>query len=166
MNNKLNDLQDLVTRETLHSIKLNDGIHVLEFKPRAMTITVTVRGPELEIHSGDIWNDPDKLEEAIDNASDNDITIKTNLKKDDLALLRNEIVLNSLYVADYANSLSIPPLMLVGFFDGYLEYLEIIMQEKMGEKYVPDNFFEYLSEYDTLDELVNYYEAVGDDLYT
>lgn len=41
--------------------------------------------------------------------------------------LRQEITLNSLYVADYRNSLAIDERAVCDFFDGYLEFLGEIM---------------------------------------
>ena len=41
--------------------------------------------------------------------------------RESLWALRKEIVLNSLFIADYRNSLNIDPQMLCCFFDGFLE---------------------------------------------
>ena len=46
-----------------------------------------------------------------------------NLTKRELSSLRKEIVLNSLYLGDYSNSLGIDEREAIDFFDGYVEYL-------------------------------------------
>jgi hypothetical protein len=43
--------------------------------------------------------------------------------------LRNEIMLNSLFVSDYENSFKIPAKLVCDFFDGYVEYLGTILDE-------------------------------------
>ena len=49
--------------------------------------------------------------------------------RESLWALRKEIVLNSLFIADYRNSLNIDPHMLCSFFDGFLEEVETQMEE-------------------------------------
>ena len=64
--------------------------------------------------------------------------------------LRQEIVLNSLYTADFDNSFRYTAHSTQSFFDGYMSYLE----ELMNEDGVSDNdVFNVLSKYDTIDNL-------------
>lgn len=51
--------------------------------------------------------------------------------RESLWALRKEIVLNSLFIADYRNSLHIDPHMLCNFFDGFLEEVEMQMEEEI-----------------------------------
>lgn len=54
--------------------------------------------------------------------------------------LRNDIVLNSLYITDYYNHFGIPPELVAEFFDGYIEYLGEILDETTNE-YTWQNVF-------------------------
>ena len=58
--------------------------------------------------------------------------------------LRNEIVLNSLYVADYTNSFGFNARDVSDFFDGYVEYIYEMMNE---DNATDDQFSEYDNEY-------------------
>jgi cupin superfamily acireductone dioxygenase involved in methionine salvage len=64
--------------------------------------------------------------------------------------LRQEIVLNSLYTSDFNNSFGHTAHSVQNFFDGYMSYIE----ELMNEDGVSDNdVFNVLSKYDTIDNL-------------
>lgn len=76
--------------------------------------------------------------------------------------LRQEISLNSMYYSDYRNSLSIDEHTVCDFFDGYLEYLNEIMQEQIPA-YDDAEFFDWLSAYDNADNLWNWYGCFEDD---
>lgn len=76
--------------------------------------------------------------------------------------LRQEITLNSLYVADYGNSLAIDERAVCDFFDGYLEYLHEIMQDEIPG-YDDAEFFDHLSAYDNAENLWNWYGCFEDD---
>ena len=54
------------------------------------------------------------------------------MNKNTLSQLRNEIILNSLYVADYQNSFGYTAESVCNFFDGYMEYLEELATEQYG----------------------------------
>ena len=84
------------------------------------------------------------------------------LDKNQLEKLRKEIVLGSVYVNDYENSLNICPKNVCDFFDGYLEELMYRMQEGwngIGD----DDFWKYVDEYDTIDCLEEYYDMFEED---
>lgn len=53
---------------------------------------------------------------------------------EDLRQLRNEIVLNSIYVSDYENSFGISAKSVSDFFDGYMDYLSELVEEEKGSK--------------------------------
>lgn len=78
------------------------------------------------------------------------------MTKEKLWELRQEIVLNSLYYADYENSMGYTPHSVSGFFDGYLYHLGELMKE---DGFGDDQFFEKLPVYDTLENLWDWYEA-------
>lgn len=68
------------------------------------------------------------------------------LGRDELWSLRNEVVLNSLFIHDYDNSLGYDPEDICEFFDGYLDYLSELSGEKDIEKLIekhdnPDNLW-------------------------
>jgi hypothetical protein len=77
--------------------------------------------------------------------------MKTNfgeLTSAELWQLRNEIMLNSLYVADYTNSFGFNASDVSDFFDGYMEYI----YELMNEDNAPDDRFnEYDNEWNLYD---------------
>ena len=69
--------------------------------------------------------------------------------------LRMEIVLNSLYVADYENSFGIPAKITCDFFMGYISYLEELEKEN-GEELDFDSFF---NKYDNAENLFDWWEC-------
>ena len=79
------------------------------------------------------------------------------LSKKDLQVLRNEVILNSLFISDYENSLGLNPKEVCTFFDGYVCYLEDLMLEDDCTDY---NFYDNLRKYDNLDNLWNYYNEL------
>ena len=79
------------------------------------------------------------------------------MTKKDLQILRNEIVLNSLFISDYENSFGLYPGEVNAFFDGYLDYLEDLMLE---DNCTDENYFDNLEKYDTLENLWNYYNEL------
>lgn len=86
------------------------------------------------------------------------------LSKKDLWKLRSEIVLNSLYIADYENSFDIPAEDVCDFFDGYVEELYYIMLEEIGEDKVKElsdkEYYKELFKRDNIDNLYNYYYGI------
>ena len=85
--------------------------------------------------------------------------------KEKLWALRKEIVLNSLFIADYRNSLHIDPHMVCNFFDGFLEEVEMQMEEEIPS-FKDAQFFDYLPAYDTPDRLWDYYSSIESELTT
>ena len=68
--------------------------------------------------------------------------------------LRNEIVLNSLYLKDYSNSFEIPEDVCYNFFEGYVEEL-CLQAEDEGFKY--EDIIDVFNKYDTPENLHYYY---------
>ena len=74
------------------------------------------------------------------------------LTKNQLKQLRKEIVLNSLYLKDYSNSLYIKEKTACAFFDSYIEYLyEIATEDQFKSKDILD----VIDRYDNIDNLYN-----------
>lgn len=73
------------------------------------------------------------------------------LTKEELWKLRNEIVLCSIFLADYKNSFGFKPIYLSQFFDGYEEYLcELIKEDGLSYSYeelikrdTPENLYDW-----------------------
>ena len=74
----------------------------------------------------------------------------TELSKEQLAQLRKEISLTSVFVSDYENTLGIEPHEASAFFDGYADYLEELMKEN---GLTDSDFYTALKDYDTEDNL-------------
>ena len=104
----------------------------------------------------------DNYDDSV-NESENKID-PNNLTTDQLSKLRKDITLNSTFTDDYENSLGIDSQLVQNFFDGYIEYLSEMIREDIGEdKYdeLDDNdWYNYINEYDTLENLEHYYNAV------
>ena len=78
---------------------------------------------------------------------------KMHLTKNKLWALRQEIVLNSLFVADYQNSLGYTRQSVYFFFDGYMDYLEELAIEEHGS----DCSLEQIFRFDDPDNLYDWY---------
>lgn len=70
--------------------------------------------------------------------------------------LRQEIILNSLFISDYRNSFGIDPHIVCDFFDGYLVHLDSEMTEHVPD-YDDKQFFDLLPAYHTAENLWNWY---------
>lgn len=76
------------------------------------------------------------------------------LTKKQLKQLRNEIVLNSLFLKDYSNTLYISEKTACSFFDSYIENLyDIASDDGFNSKDIID----IIDKYDNIDNLYNYY---------
>lgn len=72
----------------------------------------------------------------------------TELTLEEVKQLRKEIVLNSLFISDYANSFGINPSMLCDIMNGYCEEIETKIEENGGKFKDFDNgetLFEYIN---------------------
>lgn len=83
------------------------------------------------------------------------------LTSSELWQLRNEITLNSLYIADYKNSFRFNAKDVCDFFDGYVNYLFELAKE---DKFPTDDTFAVFDKYDTDDNLYSWF-LCSDDLY-
>ena len=82
------------------------------------------------------------------------------LTKKQLKQLRKEIVLNSLYIKDYSNSLYIDPKTCCNFFDSYIEELYYIAEE---DGFNSDDISDIIDKYDNIENLYNYYLCYEDE---
>lgn len=82
--------------------------------------------------------------------------VKTMLNKKQLKQLRKEIVLNSIYLKDYDNTLFIKNKTVCDFFDSYIEYLYEIASEK-NIKVNDNNYYDVINKLDTINNLYDYY---------
>lgn len=82
------------------------------------------------------------------------------LKDEYLWKLRQQIVLNSIYISDYHNNMGIPEKKVCDFFDGFMSYMEELAEEDelnklLGKKYYDeDDLFE---RYDNEATLLGWY---------
>lgn len=81
------------------------------------------------------------------------------LNKEELKQLRKEIVLNSLFLNDYKNSVGIRKKDACNFFDSYLEYLSDLSKEDNKNMDIID----IIDKYDTTYNLYNFYCLYEDD---
>lgn len=72
---------------------------------------------------------------------------------EDLKKLRSEICLNRLYVSDYNNSFGLDPHYVSDFFDGYISYMNELMEED-GKNL---DWEDQVEEYDNIDNLEGWY---------
>lgn len=82
------------------------------------------------------------------------------LTKNQLKQLRKEIVLNSLFLNDYNNSLFIKEKTACAFFDSYIEYLYEIAHEN---NFKSNDITDVLNKYDNIENLYNYYLCYEND---
>ena len=75
------------------------------------------------------------------------------LTKNQLKTLRNDVVLNSLFLKDYSNNLYIKNDNVYAFFDGYMEYLNELAKNDAFSGDVID----IIAKYDNINNLYNYY---------
>lgn len=68
--------------------------------------------------------------------------------------LRYEVVMNSLFLKDYENSFGIDAKEVCDFFDGYVQYLFEIAEEKLHSDY---DFYEVIENYDSTSNLLKYF---------
>lgn len=78
-----------------------------------------------------------------------------NLGKIQLKRLREDIVLNSLFVADYRNRYGIDEKEVCDFFDSFLSYYDSIEQEKNNGQQIPCELL--MEMHDNIEDLVEYH---------
>ena len=76
--------------------------------------------------------------------------------RDVLKNLREDIVLNSLYISDYENRYGLPAKSVCDWFDGYLDFVGEMMEGEI-EDYDDAKFFDYLKDYDNIDTLEEWF---------
>ena len=79
--------------------------------------------------------------------------------------LRGEIVLNSLFINDYQNSLGIDPKRVCDFFEGYLEDKMIIFEEENphATPEQKDKHFVKVLDKNDIEDMYNYYLSIEGD---
>lgn len=77
------------------------------------------------------------------------------LKEEFLWPLRQQIVLNSVYYADYRNNFGIDEHKVCNFFDGYISFLTELEIEKYGKEL--DNISDFFDEFDNEENLKEWY---------
>lgn len=80
------------------------------------------------------------------------------LRAKELLDLRQQIVLNSLFVSDYENEFGIDPNDVCTFFYGFVEFLEDKMRED-GIDPQKQNSYTELDKYDTYENLMEYWNS-------
>lgn len=83
-----------------------------------------------------------------------------DLSSAQLADLRKEIVLNSLYISDYDNSFGFDSNHISTFFEGYVSYLEELAEEDGYTEW--DNIFKMFDIYDTEENLWDWFNCSDD----
>ncbi len=84
------------------------------------------------------------------------------MTQEQLWQLRGQISLCSLFYRDYRNTFGIDEHAVCDFFDGYADYLSDLMNE--DEPGRGDNhFFDYLKQYDTSENLWDWYNCLEED---
>lgn len=83
-----------------------------------------------------------------------------DLSSAQLADLRKEIILNSLYISDYDNSFGFDSNHINSFFDGYVSYLEELAKEDGYTEW--DNIFKMFDIYDTEENLWDWFNCSDD----
>ena len=78
-----------------------------------------------------------------------------DLNAEDLAKLRKEITLNSLFVADYKNTFGFAAKSVCSFFEGYMQYLWELANDDYGMN--QPSIETVVEEYDNKDNLFDYY---------
>lgn len=77
------------------------------------------------------------------------------MTKTQLWKLRNEIVLDSMYINDYANTFNIDINLAFDFFDAYTDFLYDTI---LSDGYTDDEYYEQRAVYDTVENLYYFYE--------
>lgn len=72
--------------------------------------------------------------------------------------LREDIILGSLFLSDYKNTLNIKVEDAFDFFDTFLNYLGELMEEEIKD-YSDSKFWDYLPEYDTTENLLDFFHS-------
>lgn len=91
--------------------------------------------------------------------------MKRAMTKEELWNLRNQIVLNSLYVSDYRNNFGIPEREVCNFFDSFLDNAYEEMMEDGALEDIPDKDRRsyVITRYDNSEDLYEYYGLFEED---
>jgi len=78
------------------------------------------------------------------------------LNKNELQRLRNQVVLNSIYVSDYHNNMGIDEHICYAFFDGYMSYISELFYEEHPNA-SDKQYWDEIWNYDTIETLCDWY---------
>ena len=81
-----------------------------------------------------------------------------DLNIDELWMIRNEITINSLFIADYNNSFGFNPKDISTFFDGYFDYICELCEEKESELTLTN----VLNNFDNKENLLSWFNCFDD----
>ena len=79
--------------------------------------------------------------------------------KDELWALRKQIVLNSVFIADYRNSFGIDEHSVAEFFDGFMDYMT---EEEKEDGRKDESWEEFFDHYDTPELLWEWFHCFDD----
>lgn len=82
--------------------------------------------------------------------------------KEDLVNLRSQVVLNSVFTADYANNMGISDKSAGSFFDGYYDFIWELAEEDAGEKADMLTHNYVMEHYDNPETLEEWYGCFDD----
>lgn len=127
----------------------------------------------------DEWGAVVRMQPAKGEAYDVELRYLTRIKRledftmEDLEQLRKEVVLNSLYTADYHNSFGISDGSACIFFDSYMDFICELAEEdgykwdyeRLGSAYHHEDYHtydEFLQKYDTTENLYDWWGCYED----
>ena len=84
------------------------------------------------------------------------------LNKEELWQLRQQVVVGSLYIADYTNNFNIDEKDVCNFFEGYESFIDELIKESGFVSSNDNDYFDEFRKYDTLDTLERWYNCFDD----
>jgi len=88
--------------------------------------------------------------------------MKRDLTLEEVLELRQQIVLNSLFVSDYRNNMGVDPRAACDFFDGFMCYIEEIAAEEGFVVETMSDYDEFFRRYDTAENLEEWFGCFED----
>lgn len=84
------------------------------------------------------------------------------LNKEELWQLRQQVVVGSMYTADYTNNFNINETDVCGFFEGYESFISELIDESGFVNTKDNTYFEEFRKYDTPDTLEKWHNCYDD----
>lgn len=85
-----------------------------------------------------------------------------DLTTEQLWQLRQEVVLNSLYASDFSNNFGFAPESMQEFFEGYLDWVDEILEENNIKPKTQEEWWLAFEEYDTPENLQEWFYCYDD----